>query len=70
LGGGVIHGGQALGETNRGGTAIDGDALRIADLSATVLHLLGVDPKQEFQTSFGSPTMATDDGKVIQTVVG
>jgi hypothetical protein len=41
----------------------------VADLSATVLDLLGIDPQQEFQTAFSSPTKATNDGQVIGAVV-
>lgn len=70
LGGGCIRTGQVVGRTNRGGTAIDGDAYRIADVAATILSLLGTAPDEEFTTSFGSPTKATDDGNVITELHG
>ena len=69
IGGGAVSCGQVIGETDRGGTAIEGDSLRVADLFATVLERLGIDPQQEFQTSFDSPTQATDDGKPIQPLI-
>jgi uncharacterized protein (DUF1501 family) len=69
LGGGCISGGQTVGHTSRGGTSVEGSSYRVADVSATILHLLGTTPDQEFQTSFGSPTQATDNGSVISEVI-
>lgn len=69
LGGGCVRTGQVVGTTNRNGNAIDGDAWQVADVSATILHLLGTSPEEEFTTSFGSPTKATDDGKVISQLI-
>lgn len=65
IGGGGLSGGLAIGQTDAGGNAIEGNSYKIADLFATLLHRLGIDPAQEFQTTFGSPTSATDKGQVI-----
>lgn len=67
--GGAVQGGSVIGQTNRGGTAIEGDSYRVADVAATMLHLLGIAPDQEFQTSFDSPTKATDSGKIIRPLL-
>lgn len=70
LGGGCIQSGQVIGATNRTGTAIDGDTHSVADVSATILQLLGTPPDAEFTTTFGSPTAATDNGAIIGAIVG
>ena len=69
LGGGCLNTGQVIGSTNREGTAIDGDTLSVADVSATILAALGTAPDTEMTTSFGSPTTVTDDGQVIDGVL-
>jgi Protein of unknown function (DUF1501) len=65
FGGGCIRAGQSIGSTNRGGNEIEGQANAVADVAATILHLLGTPPDTEFITSFGSPTTVTNDGNVI-----
>ena len=42
-----------------------GDAYQVADLFATLVSVLGIDPAEEFETAFGSPASATDNGKPI-----
>lgn len=66
--GGAVRGGQVIGQTNTDGTAIDGKTHRVADVAATLLSRLGVAPDQTFQTSFGSPTEATDDGIPVESL--
>ena len=56
LSGGAVGGGRVIGATNSLGTAIEGDGLRVADVAETILQRMGIDPAQEFRTSFGSPT--------------
>lgn len=69
IGGGVIRGGIAVGQTNRLGTEIEGQSHPVADLFATVFAALGIDPAKEFRTSFDSPTSATDKGIPIAALV-
>lgn len=64
--GGCGLGGRIVGTTNRRGDAIVGDSYSVADLFATVFHTLGIDHEQDFQTAFGSPTPATDNGSLIK----
>jgi len=65
IGGGGIAGGRVIGATNADGTAIEGESFEVADLFATLLGRLGVAPRDEFPTDFGSMTEATDGGRVI-----
>lgn len=69
IGGGGLAGGQAVGRTNENGTEIDGQSYQAADLIATIFDRMGIDPSHEFQTSFGSPTRATDDGEPIKELL-
>jgi uncharacterized protein (DUF1501 family) len=70
LGGGGLRGGLAVGKTNRQGTEIDGETHQVADLFATLFTALGLDPAHEFQTSFGSPAAATENGTAFKELVG
>lgn len=65
LAGGGLRGGTIIGRTNALGMSIEENPVSIADLFATLLSRIGIRPDQEFETSFGSPTSATDGGKVI-----
>ncbi len=65
LGGGGVKGGRVIG-------ASDDRAERPADkphgpedLAATMCHLTGIDPKEEFLTPEGRPVKIVNDGKVI-----
>ena len=68
LAGAGLPGGVVIGRTSRTGTQIEEQPVTTADLFATILHQIGVAPDQEYQTSFGSPTEATDDGKPVETL--
>ncbi len=65
IGGGGLSGGRVIGKTNHLGTEIEGPSHRVADLFATLYQAMGIRPDEEFQTDFGSPTTATEDGKLI-----
>ncbi len=62
--------GGLLGKTTPDGSAVEGKMHRVADLFATLYHQFGIEPNAEFTTSFDSPTKATDDGKVIEELLG
>lgn len=55
LAGGGIRSGQVIGRTDPTGGYPDSDAYTPADLAATIFHLLGVAPEQEFTDSQGRP---------------
>lgn len=58
-------GGRVVGATSEAGTRRVGQKNSVADFMATLMELLGLDHEQEYMTSFGSPTTATDDGTPI-----
>lgn len=70
LSGGGLPGGTVIGKTSQLGDRIEQRPIPTADLFATIVHLMGVSPDQEFETTFGSPTQATDHGQAIQELLG
>ena len=66
LGGGGISAGEVVGQTNNSGTQILGEPATVPDLFATIFTAMGIDPARSFQTAFGSPARATDDGVPIR----
>ena len=61
-------GGRVIGSTGQDGREHTSDPHSVADLMYTLMKLLGVDPDREFTTDFGSPTSATDEGRIIQGI--
>ncbi len=53
--GGGIRGGQIIGQTDSQGGLPISDAFTPSDLAATILYLLGVDPRAEFHDANGRP---------------
>ena len=68
LAGGCVHGGSFIGETNDHGTEIVDQPVSSADVFATILDRIGIPPDASYQTTFGSPTEATDGGRIIPGV--
>lgn len=65
LAGGRFRGGHVVGQTDPAGSQIPFDkGVPLADIHATLLHALGVDPALELMTPVGRP-MKLSDGKVI-----
>jgi hypothetical protein len=46
------------------------DACSPADISATIVHLLGIKPTQEIRTQTGRPVQLFREGNVIDALVG
>ncbi|MGH9677415.1 MAG: DUF1501 domain-containing protein, partial [Candidatus Acidiferrum sp.] len=68
LAGGGIHGGQVIGSSDRiAGHAKDG-RVQPQDLTATMLHCLGIPPQTELHDSQGKPVPASR-GQVIRGAV-
>jgi hypothetical protein len=65
LGGGGVKGGRAIGKTNDRAERPAGDPRGPEDLAATMYHLLGIDPEDEFYTPEGRPVKIVNGGKVI-----
>ena len=68
LAGGAL-GGRVIGATNDEGSRRVGETHSVADLTATLLTLLGLDIDDGLTTDFGSPTTITDDGVPIADIV-
>ncbi len=68
LGGGGIHGGRVVGATDARAERPAGDPHGPEDLAATIYHLLGIDPNEEFYTPEGRPVKIAN-GRVIQELV-
>jgi uncharacterized protein (DUF1501 family) len=69
LGGGGIHGGRVVGKSDARAEKPATDPFGPEDLSATMYHLLGINPKDEFHTPDGRPVAIVNGGKVIEELV-
>lgn len=63
--GGGVQGGRVIGATDRRGGAIQERPLGPADLAATALHHLGIDPRGHWINPSGRPTPLVESGQVI-----
>jgi uncharacterized protein (DUF1501 family) len=66
VGGGGIHGGQAVGKTNTDGTAVDSEPYTSQDLMASVLKALGISLETVFTSSNNRPMKIANSGRVIK----
>jgi len=69
LAGGGVKPGLVVGKTNSLGEKPDGPSYGPEDLSATMFHLLGIDPAMEFYTAEGRPVPISNNGRVMQDVL-
>ena len=65
LGGGGIHGGRVIGASDQRAERPADQPHGPEDLAATMFHLLGIDPREEFLTPEGRPVKVCNEGKVI-----
>jgi len=65
LAGGGFKQGMVYGSTDRDGMLPDGDACTPADLCATILHNLGIDPNTELTTATGRPMALFRGAKIL-----
>jgi hypothetical protein len=70
LAGAGIRGGQVIGATDAHGEAPVDRPIRPEDLAFSILTLLGVDPRKEFETPGGRPMKILDSGEMIAGLVG
>ena len=66
LGGGGIKGGRVVGKTDARAEKPADDPHGPEDLAATLYHLIGIDPDQDFYTPEGRPVKVVNNGRVIQ----
>jgi uncharacterized protein (DUF1501 family) len=69
LGGGGVQGGVVVGKTDARAERPASDPYGPEDLFATVFHLLGIDPKEEFHTPEGRPVAVVNNGRLIRELV-
>ncbi|MER3416181.1 MAG: DUF1501 domain-containing protein [Gemmataceae bacterium] len=70
LAGGGFKPGIVYGSTDKQGMTPQTDPCTPDDVSATIFHLLGVDPYHELMTSAGRPLPLFREGKVLEKIVG
>jgi uncharacterized protein (DUF1501 family) len=70
LAGGGVRGGQVIGSSDAAGESPKDRPITPADLAATMLSLLGIDPQQLLHTSDGRPIHLSRDGRVIRELLG
>jgi uncharacterized protein (DUF1501 family) len=68
LAGGGVKRGHVCGASDKTGAYPATDAARPEDLSATMYHLLGIDPKSEVRDTLNRP-LAISPGNVIDDVI-
>ncbi len=69
LGGGGIVGGRVLGRSDARAERPATDPCGPEDLAATVCHLLGIDPEEEFLTPEGRPVKVVNNGRVLRDLL-
>jgi uncharacterized protein (DUF1501 family) len=69
LGGGGIRGGRVVGRSDARAEKPAGDPYGPEDLAATMYHLLGIDPEEEFYTPEGRPVKIANNGRLIQELL-
>jgi hypothetical protein len=69
LAGGGIQGGRVVGASDARAEKPAGDPQGPEDLAATLFHLLGIDPDEEFYTPEGRPIKIANNGRVIRPLL-
>ena len=69
LGGGGIRGGRVVGRSDARAERPHGEAHGPENLCATMYHLLGINPNDEFITPEGRPVRIVNNGRVIQDLL-
>jgi uncharacterized protein (DUF1501 family) len=69
LGGGGVQGGRVVGKSDARAEKPASDPHGPEDLAATIFHLLGIDPKEEFLTPEGRPVAIVNGGRVIHDLL-
>ena len=65
-----VRGGQVIGETDETGANVIADGCTPADVAASVLQALGINPKKEYHTPTGRPVQIVHDGAPIEKLFG
>ena len=68
LAGGGVRGGQVYGATTRNGGYVKDSPVSPADLSATILHHLGIDPTREYWDHFQQIPRKLSEGSPLRNL--
>jgi uncharacterized protein (DUF1501 family) len=68
LAGGVVRGGQVYGETTSDGGYVRDKPVTPADLTATILHHLGIDAGQKYEDEFQRLDNRLSEGKAVRNL--
>jgi uncharacterized protein (DUF1501 family) len=69
LGGGGIHGGRVVGSSDARAERPASDPVGPEDLAATMYHLMGIDPEDEFYTPEGRPVKIANNGRMMRDLL-
>ncbi len=69
LAGGGIRGGRVVGKSDARAERPASEPYGPEDLSATLCHLLGIDPAEEFLTPDGRPVAIVNNGRIIRDLL-
>jgi hypothetical protein len=69
LGGGGIHGGRVVGRSDARAERPAAEPHGPENLAATIYHLMGIDPAEEFYTPDGRPVRIVANGRVIRDLL-
>ena len=69
LAGGGVRGGAFFGVTNGHGTEPEREAVTPSDVAATVVSLLGIDPKKRLMSPGDRPLEIVRDGRVLSEIL-
>lgn len=70
LAGGGIRGGHVIGKTSADGVAVESTPTRVADLIATVMHAIGIDPMKQNMSNVSRPIRIADpSGKPLEELL-
>ena len=68
--GGGIRGGQVIGQSDQGGTAVKDHPVKVNDLFCTICKSLHIDPRKERISPLGRPMKIVDGGKPVEQLFG
>jgi len=69
VGGGGFNGGRIIGRSDARAERPASDPIGPEDLVATIVHCLGIDPREEFQTADGRPISVVNNGRLIRELL-
>jgi len=69
LGGGGIHGGQAIGASDEKAMGPAGEPITPDQVAATFYHSLGIDYEKEYHTTTGRPVMIVREGSLVPGLI-